>query len=151
MFGAKSPAVEELLAEIDRVRVQLPKTHPADELARLHLGKIGRDLLDSLAKQVKAWSKAEAEDYEAAVRSHPHDPNFTPFAYVANYLVHATGDQLESGHHHVYRGVLSNVGHAYEAILDFAVDSMVRRGAYTQDWAESQLLGPIRRGIASMG
>jgi hypothetical protein len=139
-----------LLSTIELVRSEL-STIKAHEAAQLYVKSQGDALLDSLATQVKRWSKAEVAGYESVVKSDPDDPNCSPYSYVANHLVQAAGDLLESGHHHIYRGVLSPAGHAYEAILTFAVDAMVRKGAYTRAWAEEKLLGPIRRGIASMG
>ncbi len=150
LFGSKNPAVERLLATIEQVRSEL-STIKAHEAAILHIKSQGDALLDSLVRVVKKWSKSKAAEFESVVNSSPNDPNCSPFAYVANHLIHATGDLLESGHHHIYRGVLAPTGQGYEAILKFAVDSMVRKGAYSREWADAELLAPIRRGIATMG
>ena len=132
MFGfpkKKFNEVTELLDKIEVVRRGVP-----GEL--IHLSG---PLLDLLLETVKKWKQNHVDDYAAQVRGgESHE------AFIYNYLVHATADKLESGHYHVYRGVL---GMQYKSLFEHAINTMVARGGYTKEWADKNLRETVSKEI----
>lgn len=139
MFGfpkKKFNEVTELLDKIEVVRRGVP-----GEL--IHLSG---PLLDLLLETVKKWKQNHVDDYAAQVRGgESHE------AFIYNYLVHATADKLESGHYHVYRGVLGMEGMQYKSLFEHAINTMVARGGYTKEWADKNLRETVSKGIKEIG
>ena len=139
MFGfpkKKFNEVTELLDRIEVVRRGVP-----GEL--IHLSG---PLLDLLLETVKKWKQNHVDDYAAQVRGgESHE------AFIYNYLVHATADKLESGHYHVYRGVLGMEGMQYKSLFEHAINTMVARGGYTKEWADKNLRETVSKGIKEIG
>jgi len=139
MFGfpkKKFNEVTELLDRIEVVRRGVP-----GEL--IHLSG---PLLDLLLETVKKWKQNHVDDYAAQVRGgESHE------AFIYNYLVHATADKLESGHYHVYRGVLGMEGMQYKSLFEHEINTMVARGGYTKEWADKNLRETVSKGIKEIG
>ena len=133
----KPPEVQGLLSRIDAAIRRLPED----------LAPLGQPLLQKLAGTVKQQWKAEHErDYADQIRQ-----GETHEAFIYNFLVHAVGDQLESGQHHVYRGVLSQVGIQYRSLFEHAINTMVEMNGYTQEWANENLRAAVYKGIREVG
>lgn len=140
MFGfpkKKSNEVTELLERIEVVRRGVP-----EELVHL-----SGPLLDLLVGTVKSkWKQNHADDYAAQVRGgESHE------AFIYNYLVHATADKLESGHYHVYRGVLGMEGMQYKSLFEHAINTMMAWGGYIKEWADKNLRETVYKGIKEIG
>ena len=140
MFGflrKKPPEIQFLLTNISKAINNLP-----DDLLSL-----GKPLLEQLENIVKhKWKPEHEQNYAMQVQQ-----GETHEAFIYNYLVHLAGDQLESGQHHVYRGVLGVLGNQYKCLFEHAIDMMIKSGYYTQDWANTNLRAPVYKGIMSAG
>jgi hypothetical protein len=131
------PAVIQLLACIDAIRREIP--------AELRIE--ADPLLNSLTRTVRfKWSEGELSEFK-------HIASFgePPEGFVYNHLVQECANELESGMHHVYRGVLGFRGQAYNRLFDYAIRAAIARGLYTEAWAEDNLRAPVRSGIANVG
>lgn len=141
MFGffkkKSDPVVDGLLAKIEELKKGTPD----------NLYDVAPPLFDSLANAVKTkWTPKNIEDYSGNIKNgESHE------AFICNYLVHTCGDRLESGMHHVYRGVLSEEGNAYVQLLNYAINVMVNKCEYTEAWAQENLRGPIIRRVKEAG
>lgn len=140
MFGflrKQSKEVSELLERIEVARRQVPK-----ELAHL-----SGPLFDGLRNTIKSkWKQEHIDSYIAQVHSgESHE------AFIYNFLIHTVADKLESGHYHVYRGVLAMEGRQYKSLFEHAIDTMVARGGYTKEWADKNLRAAVYKGIKEMG
>lgn len=139
MFGfpkKKFNEVTELLDRIEVVRRGVP-----GELVHL-----SGPQLDLLLETVKKWKQNHVDDYAAQVRGgESHE------AFIYNYLVHATADKLESGHYHVYRGVLGMEGMQYKSLFEHAINTMMAWGGYTKEWADKNLRETVYKGIKEIG
>ena len=65
-------------------------------------------------------------------------------------IANLAGEYVESGHYHVYMGVLSSDGHGFLDLFDMAVDRLVESGAVSEKEAEEQKAG-IRENISWVG
>jgi|CXWL01.1.fsa_nt_gi hypothetical protein len=140
MFGflkKKSAEVSVLLERIELAQQVVP-----DELKHL-----SAPLLESLSSTVNTkWEQEHIDNYVAQVRAgESHE------AFIYNFLVHSVADKLESGHYHVYRGVLALEGMQYKALFEHVINTMVARGGYTQEWADENLRKVVYKGIKEIG
>ncbi len=140
MFGflkKKSAEVSVLLERIELAQRAVPDA----------LRNLSAPLLDSLAATVKSeWKQEHIGNYVAEIRAgESHE------AFIYNYLIHAVADKLESGRHHIYRGVLGMEGAQYKALFEHAINSMVARGGYTKEWADENLRKAVYKGIKGVG
>jgi hypothetical protein len=76
----------------------------------------------------------------------------SPRQYVYSMIANVSGDYVESGQCHMYRGVLDPMGIGGELlkIFDAAVDELVLIGAVDKDFAQEQKKG-IRENIKTVG
>ena len=133
----KPPEIQELLARIDAAIRRLPE----------EVETLGRPLLQKLAGTIKQqWKTEHEKNYAEQIRQ-----GETHEAFIYNFIVHAVGDQLESGQHHIYRGVLGAVGITYKQLFEHAINTMVEMGGYTQEWANEHLRAAVYKGIKEMG
>lgn len=140
MFGflKKKPADVRVLLE----RIELAQGLVPDELKSL-----SGPLLKSLSRVVTSkWTEEHVNNYVAQVRA-----GETHEAFIYNYLVQTLGDMLESGHYHVYRGVLGMEGMQYKALFEHAINTMIAGGGYTKEWADENLRRVVYKGIKEMG
>jgi hypothetical protein len=77
------------------------------------------------------------------------EKGMTPQQVVATEVLNVAGDMLETGEHHVYRGVLSGSGEQLLCLFDETCDELIRLGAMTEDWktTESAALRENIRGV----
>lgn len=136
-FRKKPLEIQDLLASMNRVIENLPED----------LLPLGTQLLQKLSNEVKhQWKAKDEQNYADLIKNgETHD------AFIYNFLVHSTGDQLESGQHHTYRGMLSIRGKQYKRLFEHSINTMVESGEYTQDWANVNLRNPVNEGIKSAG
>ena len=75
-------------------------------------------------------------------------PRQTVFIMIANIA----GDEVESGKHHLYRGVLNPLGYGSELLKIYylALDELVKMGHIDEEEAEENRLG-IKENIKSVG
>jgi len=138
-FGgtARPSEISALLACIETVRLGVPA----------QLQSVSDPVLSSLRSTVSSkWKDADITRYVGMARE-----GHSPESFVCNHLVHAMADELESGWHHVYRGVLSGEGGRYRAVFEHAIRTMVERGEYTNEWADEHLRKATYSSIKSMG
>lgn len=140
MFGFLKKKSAEVIVLLERI--ELAQQAVPDELKHL-----SAPLLESLSSTVKTkWKQEHIDNYVAQVRAgESHE------AFIYNFLVHSVADKLESGHYHVYRGVLALEGMQYKAFFEHAINTMVARGGYTQEWADENLRKAVCKGIKEMG
>lgn len=136
-FRKQSKEMSDLFERIEMARRAVPR-----ELAHL-----SEPLLDLLAITIKKkWKQEHINNYAEQIHSgESHE------AFIYNYLIHDVGDKLESGHYHVYRGVLGLEGMQYKSLFEHAIDTMVTRSGYTKKWADMNLRAPVYKGIKEMG
>lgn len=140
MFGfhKKHPKeIIELLERIEVARSNVPE----------HLVHLSTPFLDLLKKTIKTqWKQEHIDNYVEQIRTgESHE------AFIYNAIVHLTADKLESGHYHIYRGVLGPEGHQYMALFEHAIDTMIASGGYTKEWADKNLRAAVYKGIKEMG
>jgi hypothetical protein len=72
--------------------------------------------------------------------------------YIYSQISNISGDLVESGHYHIYRGVLNPMGPGKELlkIFDIATDELVKLGDHDEKYAKEQK-ETIRENIKSMG
>ena len=88
-----------------------------DDVCDAELKRIVTIMRDTLSKH--------SEDFSAMFRSSSRSPR----EWVYSNIVNATGDLLETGQFHVYRGMLSPVGRGLLSIFDASVDELLEMGA----------------------
>lgn len=129
--------IQELLEKIEVARHAVPRD----------LAYLSNPLLDALRSAVNSrWKPEHIESYITQIRA-----GETAEAFIYNFIVHSVGDKLESGHFHVYRGVLGDEGRQYLALFEHAINTMIGFGTYTEQWADEQLRAPVLKGIKEMG
>lgn len=76
----------------------------------------------------------------------------SPREYVYTMIANVSGDHVESGQYHLYRGVLNplGIGHSLLVIFDTAEDELAALGAIDQEYAKKQKSG-VRQNINSVG
>lgn len=136
-FKKKTGTIQELLTKINECKKLSPEG----------TRNIAVRMLDALSDAVKnQWTKEHINNYENQIsQGETHE------AFIYNYVVHTCGNVLESGMHHVYRGVLNNTGQQHLDLFNHAISRMVSLGGYTQEWAEANLRAPVMKGIKEMG
>lgn len=78
--------------------------------------------------------------------------NISPRRTVYSWINNVSGDMLESGQYHIYRGVLNPMGQGNELlkIFDISTDKLVEVGDMSKDKAEQHKKN-IRNCISSIG
>lgn len=91
---------------------------------------------------------SEFPDKIVAMVKGSKSPRQTVYIMIAN----VAGDEVESGEHHMYRGVLNPLGYGYEllSIYYLALDELVKMGYISEKEAEENKLG-IQKNIKSVG
>ena len=74
----------------------------------------------------------------------------SPRVQVYNAITNLAGDMVESGHYHVYRGVLGPVGEDLLRLFDLATDRLVHIGTIDAKYAKKQK-AKLRKNIKSVG
>lgn len=92
------------------------------------------------------WLEADINNYVRIARE-----GHSAESFICNHLVHTTANELESGQHHVYRGVLGMVGSQYRALFEYAIRTMVARGEYTDAWATEHLRSAVYDSVKRVG
>lgn len=137
LFKRKDPIVEILLQRIE----QCKQSTPAE------LKQIADPLFNTLAKTVSnQWKDEHLENYKLEIEAGgKHE------AFIYNFIVQVTGDRLESGNNHVYRGVLDFQGNLLKQLFEHSIDTMSSSGEYTKEWADENLRAPVYKGIKEAG
>jgi hypothetical protein len=137
LFKRKDSAVEDLLREIEECKSRAPS----------ETKQVADPLFDTLAKTVsRQWKPEHVANYKAELaRGGKHQ------AFVFNFIVQCCGDQLESGRHHIYRGVLNFQGKLYQQLFEHAINTMVASGEYSKEWADENLREPVYKGMKEVG
>lgn len=76
--------------------------------------------------------------------------NISPRRTAYSWINNVSGDMLESGQYHVYRGVLNIAGNELLKIFDISTDKLVEVGDMDKNHAEKQKTN-IRSSIKSVG
>ena len=71
--------------------------------------------------------------------------------WVFSKLADVLAGHLESGNHHVYRGVLDILGQRYLRAFDQCIEILINTGIYTREWIETNVREVVYRNIAKMG
>lgn len=88
----------------------------------------------------------DAEKTIYSIRIEHMQPDHLALLLISN----VTGQHLSMGNYHIYRGVLSDVGHEILAVFTRAVKTMAERGYHSPEEAEQDLAW-VRKQIASAG
>lgn len=136
-FKRKDKIIGDLLEKIESCKQASPEA----------VRQISNPMFDSLASAVKSqWTNEHIANYKAQIQTgESHE------AFIYNFIVHTCGDRLESGTHHVYRGILNSEGHHYLRLFEHAIAAMIDKGEYTNEWADENLRRPVFNGIKEMG
>lgn len=70
--------------------------------------------------------------------------------YVYSTIANISGDMVESGQYHIYRGVLNTTGKDLLNIFDLAMDELVRLGDVAEEYAQQQK-EVIRENVHNVG
>ncbi len=138
LFRKRDAVINELLN-----RIAICKNEILDNTSTLFMPFLADQLLARLSNVIKhKWTTEHIKNYKKKIESgDTHD------AFIYNYLVHSSADEMESGRHHVYRGVLAGDGNAYQAIFEY----LTERGEYTKEWADKNLREPVYSGVKTVG
>jgi len=137
LFKRKPPEVVDLLRRIEAARQAVPA----------EIADLGTQILGALRRSVETkWKPSDIAAYTEQLRAGEKAE-----AFIYNFIVHATADRLESGHLHVYRGVLGPEGQRYKALFEHAITTMIAFGTYTEEWADTNLRRAVYKGIREMG
>ena len=129
--------IQDLLSRIEEFARAMPDS----------LRGVSDPVLGSLRKTITSkWNDADAAEYVNVARE-----GHSAESFICNHLVHTMADELESGSHHIYRGVLSGEGNQYRAVFEHAIRTMVERGQYTQEWADEKLRKPVYESMKRVG
>lgn len=137
LFKRTDPTTEALIERIEQCKAQTPtETKP-----------VADPLFDTLVNTVmRQWKAEHLANYKAEIaRGGKHE------AFIFNFVVHVCGDKLESGKHHVYRGVLNAEGRLYQQLFEHAINSMTASSEYSKEWADENLRKPVYKGIKEAG
>jgi len=74
----------------------------------------------------------------------------SPRVQVYNAMANLVGDMVDSGHYHVYRGVLNIDGKNLLRLFDFAIDGLVATGSIDSVYANKQK-AELRKNIQDVG
>jgi len=137
LFSRKDELIIQLLAKLEEAKRAAPTE------AR----QVSDPLFDQLAGTIKTkWASEHIANYRNKIQDgESHE------AFIYNFIVHATGDKLESGRYHLYRGILSPEGRLYQQLFEHAINTMVSAGGYTKEWADNNLRAPVYKGIKEFG
>jgi hypothetical protein len=137
LFKKKEAVVDALLERIRGCESAVPA----------EVRMVSDPLFETLAKTVSGqWKKEHLENYRRELQSgSSHE------AFIYNFVVHASANNLESGNYHVYRGVLSFKGTLYKQLFEHAINTMIAKGEYTKEWADENLREPTYKGIKGVG
>jgi hypothetical protein len=129
--------IDDLLLSIDEVKNNAPNS----------MFDVATKLLELLKNVVKRqWTQEYINNYAQSIKNGESHESF-----ICNYIVHSCGDKLGSGRHHVYRGVLNEEGRAYLQLIQYATGIMIKKGGYTKEWAQQNLINPIMQEIKEVG
>ena len=129
------------------VGVLLERIELAQQAVPEDLQALSAPLFAELTGVVRSkWKQEHIDNYVAEIRR-----GETHEAFLYNFLVHATANRLESGHFHIYRGVLSGEGVQYKRLFEHAIETMIARGGYTKEWADENLRRQVYQEIKEMG
>lgn len=94
--------------------------------------------------------KGILSDYKNVVSQATNEKSAREIAYVL--IANISGDLVESGNYHIYRGVLNplSIGNELLQLFDTATDRLLEEGAISEEEAEEQKSG-IRENIKSVG
>ncbi|MHB1216108.1 MAG: hypothetical protein ACYCY9_14100 [Thiobacillus sp.] len=137
LFKRRDPVVEVLVKRIEQCKAQTPS----------ETKQIADPLFDTLANTVSSqWKSEHLANYKAEIaRGGKHE------AFIFNFIVQVCGDQLESGRHHVHRGILNFQGKLYQQLFEHAINTMIASSEYSKEWADENLREPVYKGIKEVG
>ncbi len=95
---------------------------------------------------IDSWINSQSSEITKFIRDSGKHPRTWVYAMICNI----SGDYAESGHYHIYRGILDPLGEKFLEIHDEAIDELVKMKAITKKVAKEQK-SELREGIASMG
>jgi hypothetical protein len=78
------------------------------------------------------------------------DSKITPSQTAGNLFANQVGDELETGKHHLYRGILTPLGKDLMSFYVSHLSSMAQSGQVSQEWAEEQIK-IMRENVQSIG
>lgn len=121
--------------------------------------KVAEDALDEarVTLDCEALPIVKAE-IDKVLRQHPDvlkkqfDNGLSPRQWAYTAIVNVSGDLLESGEFHLYRGVLDPIKHGSSllTLYDSAMDELIKMGAITPDSASTEKKA-LRENLASVG
>lgn len=103
----------------------------------------------------KTFEKVIKPKIDKSVRQNPKKlkeiiKKIPPREWVYSIIANISGDLLESGTYHIYRGLLMEEGEDLLKIFDEATEELVRIGSIEKGWAENQRR-QLRENIKTVG
>ncbi|MBT6048894.1 MAG: hypothetical protein HOG49_19020 [Candidatus Scalindua sp.] len=144
IYGEKNKTVQK------KVTTEKPTEQPKEVCSALDILDEAEYKLDSPAfEKVQEWVKLSIqENISDVVRIIRKEQ--PPRHYVYSMIANASGDWLESGDYHMYRGVLNPMGEGMLKLFDTTVDELVLIGACDKEFAKEQKKG-VRANIKKVG
>ena len=100
----------------------------------------------NVAKKAKQILLAHRDGFAQQIRDGKATPRLTALVLFRK----VSGDQVTSGHYHIYRGVLSTIGEGLLGIFDYAEDELVKV-EHTDVEAAAKDKAGVRQHIKEMG
>ena len=119
--------------------------------------KVTLNILDELSLELhsEAFRMIRSRIEEGILRDYKNVISQVKDGASARQLIYSSianiaGDYVESGHYHVYRGVLSSEGIHFLELFDMSVDWLLKEGAISKKEAKEQKAG-IKKNIECVG
>jgi len=134
----------------ENVTIEKPTEQPKEVCSALDILDEAKYKLDSPAfeKVQRCVKLAIQENISDVVRIIREEQ--PPRHYVYSMIANVSGDWLESGEYHMYRGVLNPMGEGMLKLFDTTVDELVLIGACDKKFAKEQKKG-VRANIKTVG
>ena len=136
-----SPEVRRAVEFFEQVDAEFPfeTQHYVREIA-----KEGLKVLVANRETMKVFTDRVHEDYsdkiEQGIKS-----------WVYNYIMNTAADEMESGNHHVYRGILNMFGEYYQSIFEHGIEKIIDLGECSKEWADEKLRKPVYGRVKTVG
>jgi hypothetical protein len=119
--------------------------------------KVTLNILDELSLELKSEAfkeisgqvkKGILSDFNNVVSQVKDEESARHLIYFS--IANIAGEYINSGHYHIYRGILNPLGNEFLDLFDMAVNRLLYAGAIKEKEAEEQKTG-VKRSIKGLG